>query len=129
MLERVLLVGLGGAVGSILRYVIGVLAAPWSASFPYGTLAVNLLGALAIGLVNQLAVGHALLSETTRVLLTAGFLGGFTTYSAFAYETVRLAQTGAWMQAGLNATLTTAGCFLLTAVGMALGRMLLEGRP
>jgi CrcB protein len=122
-MRGLLLVCAGGAVGSGARYLVAVGAARWlGADFPYGTLAVNLVGSFLIGLVQMLAAGRAL-SEETRLLLSTGVLGGLTTYSAFSYETVRLAEAGAW-RAGLNVLVTTAGCLVLCAAGMALGRAL-----
>jgi CrcB protein len=122
-MRGLLLVCAGGAVGSGARYLVAVGAGRWlGTDFPYGTLAVNLVGSFLIGLVQMLAASRAL-SEETRLLLSTGVMGGLTTYSAFSYETLRLAEAGAW-RAGLNVLLTTAGCLALCAAGMALGRAL-----
>ena len=95
-MQQLALVCLGGAVGSGARYLVAVGAARWiGPDFPWGTLLANLAGAFTIGLVQQLAAGR-LLSESSRLLLSTGLMGGLTTYSAFSYETVRLAQLGAW---------------------------------
>jgi fluoride exporter len=124
--ERVLLVALGGAIGTTVRFVTATVAARWlGPDFPYGTLAVNLAGAFAVGVVQQLALGGAAIPETARLFLTTGLLGGLTTYSAFSYETVRLAQTGAWAQAWLNLLVTTSLSLTLCVLGMAVGRLLL----
>jgi CrcB protein len=124
---RLLLVCLGGAAGSGLRYGAAVLGARWlGAEFPYGTLFVNLVGSFAIGLVQQVALTGAM-SETLRLTLVTGVIGGFTTYSAFSYETVHLMQTGAWGRAALNVLVTTAGCLALCAAGLAAGRALRGG--
>ena len=102
-MERLLLVALGGAIGSALRYLVAILAVAWlGPGFPWGTLAVNLVGSFAIGLVQQLALEGLVLGEDARLLLTTGVLGGLTTYSAFSYETVRLMEAGAWTSAWLN---------------------------
>jgi CrcB protein len=122
--ERVLLVALGGAIGTVLRYLASGLAARWfGAEFPYGTLIVNLAGAFVIGFVQQVGTETLLVPDNVRLFLTTGMMGGLTTYSAFSYETLRLAEAGAW-RAGLNVLLTTAGCLALCAAGMALGRAL-----
>jgi fluoride exporter len=121
-----LLVALGGALGSALRYLVSVAALAWlGAAFPWGTLAVNLVGSFLIGLVQQLASEGLLLGEDARLFLATGVMGGLTTYSAFSYETVRLLQTGAWWPAWLNVLLTTAACLTLCALGLTAGRALL----
>lgn len=125
-MERILLIGLGGAIGSMLRYVTSVLAARWlGTEFPYGTLVVNLAGAFAIGLVQEIGVGSILISDGTRLFLTAGMLGGLTTYSAFSYETVRLMEANAWHQAWVNVVVTTVISLGLCFAGIAVGRLLL----
>ncbi len=91
------LVCLGGAVGTGARYLLGGLATPLARRrFPHGTLLVNVVGSFCIGLVQELAFGSAVLPENARVVLAVGVLGGFTTYSAFAYESLRLAAAGSW---------------------------------
>jgi CrcB protein len=123
------LVALGGALGSALRYLVATAALAWlGPAFPWGTLAVNLAGSFLIGLVQQLATEGLLLGEDARLFLTAGVLGGLTTYSAFSYETVRLLETGAWWPAWLNVLLTTAACLTLCFLGLTTGRLLLAPR-
>jgi CrcB protein len=126
---RLVLVALGGALGSALRYLVATAALAWlGPAFPWGTLAVNLAGSFLIGLVQQLATEGLLLGEDARLFLTAGVLGGLTTYSAFSYETVRLLETGAWWPAWLNVLLTTAACLTLCFLGLTTGRLLLAPR-
>ena len=97
-------------------------AVQWlGARFPYGTLAVNLSGAFLIGLLQQLAGG--LIPEGVRLFLVVGVLGGMTTYSAFAYETVRLMTLAEWGKAWTNLTVTTGLCLGLCWLGMATGRI------
>ena len=87
------LVGLAGAVGTLCRYFAGVSTQKLGLSrLPYATFAVNVLGAFFIGYLIALAARHGW-SERTQSIIVTGFLGGFTTYSAFAYETVTLMQT------------------------------------
>ena len=120
-----MLVGLGGAIGSVLRYLTSVLAAHWlGEQFPYGTLIVNLVGSFAIGLVHQLASDTLLIPDNLRLFLTTGIMGGLTTYSAFSYETARLMETSAWTQAWLNIAITTTFAIGLCLLGMAAGRHL-----
>jgi CrcB protein len=124
-----LLVFLGGGFGSVLRYGVGAASvALFGAGFPWGTLAVNAAGGLAIGLLAaHLERGHGLLGlgpAETRLLLMAGVLGGFTTFSAFSLETVALWERGA---PGLAALYVLASVVLSiggAAAGLALGRAL-----
>lgn len=85
-----LYIGLGGFAGAILRYWIGGMVQPASphAAFPLGTLVVNILGCFAIGIVAGIADARGALHPHARVFLTIGLLGGFTTFSAFANETL-----------------------------------------
>lgn len=124
-MERVLLVAAGGALGSALRYLVATTAVVWlGPTFPWGTLAVNLGGSFLIGLVQAVAAERLVLSEEARLFLTTGVMGGFTTYSAFSYETVGLMERGAWGPAWLNVALTTAACLAVCYLGMLTGRLL-----
>jgi fluoride exporter len=126
---RVLLVALGGAIGTALRYLVATVALEWAGpTFPWGTLTVNLVGAFAIGLVQQLATESLAMGEETRLFFATGVMGGLTTYSAFSYETVRLMESGAWGPAWLNAIVTTVACLALCYLGLATGRVLLAPR-
>ena len=101
---RVILVGAGGFLGAILRYAI----AGWvhnllqNAWFPYGTLVVNVAGCLLIGFLAGLAEQRSLLGPELRVFLFIGILGGFTTFSSFAYETFSLARDAENIAAAVN---------------------------
>ncbi|HEY3065331.1 MAG TPA: fluoride efflux transporter CrcB [Methylomirabilota bacterium] len=124
-----MLICLGGAIGTGLRYLTAVAAVRWfGPELPYGTLIVNLVGSFLIGFVQQMSVETVLVPEDARLFLSTGIMGGFTTYSAFSYETVRLVQVGAWLYAGLNVVVTTAACLALCALGMTLARSLLSAR-
>ena len=126
---RLALIALGGALGSVLRYLVTIAAVTWMGpTFPWGTLAVNLAGSFLIGLVQQLATEALVLGEETRLFLTTGVMGGLTTYSAFSYETVRLFEMGAAWQGWLNVVVTTAACLALCFLGLTTGRMLLAPR-
>ena len=97
-MRLMLLVAIGGAVGSVARYKLGALVfhhtLAWK--FPAGTFTVNVLGCLVAGLLLGLGERHDFLTAEARVLLFTGFLGGFTTFSAFGVETVALIQRGEW---------------------------------
>ena len=128
-MERALLITLGGAIGTALRYFVSLIAARWFGSeFPYGTLIVNLSGAFIIGLVQELGAETLLIPDNTRLFLTTGMMGGLTTYSTFSYETVRLMEANAWSQAWINISVTTVICLSLCFLGMAVGRALLTFR-
>ncbi len=91
VLKHILLVGLGGAVGSIARFLIQkYLHQQFPDPFPYGTFAVNVAGCFLIGLMYGLAANYALFSNEFRLLLMAGFCGGFTTFSAYTVESMAL---------------------------------------
>jgi fluoride exporter len=112
------LVALGGAVGSVVRYLVGVASvAIVGAAFPYGTLVVNVTGAFAAGVV--LGVG---VPDATRLLVLTGFLGGYTTFSAFAVETLRLAEQQGWLHAGGNVAANLAIGIVAAAIGLVVGR-------
>ena len=108
----VLLVGSGGFLGSVIRYLVGqgVLSLSGNSSFPYGTLAVNLLGCLAIGILNGVAETRGLFNTEIRGLIFIGLLGGFTTFSSFSYETLALARDGEVFSAFLNVILQMSLC-------------------
>jgi CrcB protein len=93
---KLLLAGIGGFVGSALRFAVAgfVQNSIRSFSFPYGTLAVNLIGCFAIGLLSQLAETRGVFTAESRTLIFVGVLGGFTTFSAFGNETVNLWRDG-----------------------------------
>ena len=100
---KVLLVGAGGFLGSVARYLIGGLVqAPLGEVFPYGTLAVNVVGCLLIGGLSELSEARSFLSPDARSFLFIGLLGGFTTFSAFGNETTNLLRDREWVFAGVN---------------------------
>jgi len=128
-MERLLLISLGGAIGTALRYLTSIVAARWfGIEFPYGTLIVNLAGAFVIGLVQQVGTQTLAIPDNTRLFLTTGMMGGLTTYSAFSYETVHLIELGAWHSAWINVVVTTIACLGLCFLGIMAGRLLLTLR-
>ncbi|HEU5059942.1 MAG TPA: fluoride efflux transporter CrcB [Kofleriaceae bacterium] len=117
-------VAVAGGAGTLARYAVGIAGQRMLGErFPWGTLAVNLLGCFAIGAVMVLAEARQL-DPRVRVALVGGFLGGFTTYSAFAYETLALAERRSVALAGLYVGVTVAGCFLACGAGLLLARRL-----
>lgn len=126
-MSRFLLVCLGGAIGSGARFLVSNLARAWfGGTFPFGTLAVNVLGSFLIGAIMQLGLASDLVTPNARLFLTTGILGGFTTYSAFNYETCTLAERGALALALANVALTLVLGLLAGFAGAAIGRMLVR---
>lgn len=124
-MQRLLWVCFAGAIGAGTRYLVSVWAARrFGDAFPVGTLLVNVAGCFLMGLVMQASVSLASFPLGLRVALTSGFLGGLTTYSAFAYETTKLAQDGTRGVALVNLAATTAACFVAVVLGLAAGRAL-----
>lgn len=123
-MEKALLVGVGGFVGSVGRYALagGVQRLFPLALFPYGTLVVNLFGCFLIGLLGAGSEVRNLFGPEARTLLFIGLLGGFTTFSTFAYETLALGRDGESLRAAANVALHVAGCLAAAWAGDALGR-------
>jgi CrcB protein len=106
-------VALGGALGSVARYACSIGATRWlGATFPWGTLFVNVTGSFIIGLLAALvsADGRPVLGSDARAFLMIGVLGGFTTFSSFSLETLTLARSGALGAAGVNVALSLGLC-------------------
>jgi CrcB protein len=121
----ILLITLGGIAGTLARYFMQGLVQPKGNAFPWGTLAVNILGSLLIGLIMRLATGSAIISPQARAGLSIGFCGAFTTMSTFSYETIALMANGEYWRAGCYAGGTVVSCLAATALGMALASKLL----
>lgn len=125
-MNNMLLVAVGGAIGSVCRYLVGLWALRlWGPAFPWGTLAVNVVGSFAIGFLAEMIVRRFGASPEMRLLIVTGFLGGFTTFSAFSLDVVSLLEKGATM---VGVTYIVASVVIsLAAVfaGLALGRAML----
>ena len=122
-MKAILLVALGGAVGSVARYKLSGLVLHQTVDwrFPAGTFAVNVIGCLAAGVLAGLAEKHDMLSPDARLLLFTGLLGGFTTFSSFGLDTFTLAEGGRAGTAAVNVAIqVVAGCALVAA-GYAAG--------
>lgn len=121
-----LLVALGGAGGSVLRYGVGRIAVAYlGPSTVMGTFFVNVTGSLVLGLLVGLALEHTPLPLHLRSLLAIGFLGGFTTFSTLSLESIRLVEDGEVMKAGLsvlgNVFLGLAAAYMGLLLGRAAG--------
>lgn len=101
-LTNILLVGAGGFIGSILRYLLGGMIQQYAKSFPLGTLAVNVIGCFVIGLLAQIGESRGLFSDELKAFIFIGILGGFTTFSAFGNDTFNLMRNDQMMNAIIN---------------------------
>src|SRR5687768_7664084 len=118
---RFLWVCLGSAVGGGARYLLsGWVLKVLGPSFPYGTIAVNLIGSFLMGGLMHAGTEAAVLPPTLRLALTTGVLGGFTTYSAFSYETLKLLQDDASAIAIANVAATVLGCLVMCLLGQSI---------
>lgn len=119
-----LLIALGGAAGSVVRYLLGGAIQRASGSgFPVGTMVVNVSGCFLIGiLVRQFM--NVQLSQDLRALLIVGFCGGFTTFSTFSAETLALIEGGEYTRAGAYVLLSVVLCLLATLIGMTTVQLL-----
>jgi CrcB protein len=122
-----LMVGLGGFAGALARYGVSLACQRGSIVFPLGTLAANLLGCLLIGIIAQLATETNWIPPAMRLLLATGFCGGFTTLSAFAFETVQFVRSAEWFLAGAYVLGTLIGAFLAFGLGCLLVLLVLKG--
>jgi CrcB protein len=122
--ERVLLVGLGGMLGSVARYELsGWAQRLTSAGFPVGTLAVNVAGSFLIGLVLSSSLDRGVPGPAARLFLTTGFCGGFTTMSTLSYETLVLVAEGGVLAAAANVIGTFVLCMMAVWIGVVIGRL------
>ena len=120
----VVLVGLGGLVGSIARYGLSLLAQGLAFEWPAGTLAANVLGCFAIGVIGEMAARGQAVSPEARLLLATGFCGGFTTMSSLIYETVAMLRDSEYLHATGYLTLTIAASMVAFLAGVVTIRLL-----
>jgi len=126
-----LLVGLGGFIGAILRYVLGGWIQNSFVNFPVGTLVINTTGSFFIGLIMFLSEYQGLFSDDTRIFLTIGILGGYTTLSTFGYESFRLLDDSKFALMTINVVSTVLfsimAVYLGKTVALSIGTYLLRG--
>jgi CrcB protein len=126
-MARFFWVCLAGAAGTGVRYLAGLAAGrALGAGFPWGTLAVNLVGCFLMSVV-AFAGAKLVISPGVRLTLATGFLGGLTTYSAFNYESLAFVRDGAWAMGMLNVAVTLVGCAAAAVLGLAVARAMFGG--
>ena len=120
---RYLIVGLGGFLGAVARFWLGGVIYDWMGTrFPYGTFVVNCTGCFLLGVVMAILTERTHLSPNWRYFIPIGFIGGYTTFSSFEYETLMAMRDGALMAGFLNIGLSVGLGFLCVWVGMMCGR-------
>lgn len=116
-------VALGAAIGGVSRYYLSMSLQPRVGVFPWPTLLINVSGSLLLGFIMSYALATPNVSVEMRALLTTGFCGGFTTFSTYSYETVRMLEDGEYQRAGAY----TFGSVLLAVIATFVGFMLARG--
>ena len=118
-------IAIGGGFGSVARFVISREMGSWLGSYlPFGTLTVNVLGSLAFGWFTVVFLQRQEINSALRLGLTVGFLGAFTTFSTFSYESVELILNGAVWRALFNVVLNATTCIVMCYVGMQMARLI-----
>jgi len=115
-----LLIALGGALGSVARFFLsGVVANQFGATFPWGTLVINVTGSFAIGFFYTLTEpgGRVYANSDARQFFMTGICGGYTTFSSFSLQTLNLARDGEWFQAGANTVGSVVACLVAVWLG------------
>ena len=125
---EIVYIAVAGATGALARYYVGGLAQRGLGSgFPFGTLIINLTGSFLIGFIMQAGINTDLIPRTARVALTIGFLGAFTTFSTFSYETLGYLRDGAWLTGILNVLANVVPGIAAVFLGTALAQRLFGG--
>lgn len=122
---QLIYIGIFGGLGCMARF----LASDWAyqlagRGLPYGTLLVNIVGSFLLGFLMTFGLRTTLVSPELRIGLSVGFMGGFTTFSTFSYETLKLLEEGSVWQAGVNIVLNVFLCLLFALLGMLLARQI-----
>jgi CrcB protein len=122
---NVLFIGIGGALGAVSRYALALwIGQRWGRSFPLGTFVINVSGSFLIGLLMTLLSERFTENPQWRLLLVVGFLGAYTTFSTFEYETGALLKDGEWAFAMLNIVLSVVIGFIALKLGEFIAKMI-----
>ncbi|KAA6440162.1 fluoride efflux transporter CrcB [Dyadobacter flavalbus] len=126
-MKHLILVFIGGGLGSLARYGTGKASSVWPSNFPYGTLTANILACLILGVFTGWAAFRTPDSAATyRAFIAVGFCGGFSTFSTFSNDTIQLMAANRWTDAVFNIFASLISCFCATVLGMWLGKQLLN---
>jgi len=126
-MKRAVAIALFCAVGGLARYYLSSWVNGLSDKvFPYGTLAVNVIGSYFIALIMELSLTSPLITPTLRIGLTVGLMGGFTTFSAFSYETYKLLENGRFLLAFANIFVSVILCLLFLWLGLMTARLMIQ---
>jgi fluoride exporter len=118
-------IAIAGALGALSRYGVSSLVnRHFGERLAWGTLTVNIAGSLLLGLLMQVGMSSEAIPKSLRMALTVGFLGAFTTFSTFSYETYRYVENGAWGTAAVNVVANVIPGLIAAAAGLALGRVI-----
>lgn len=124
-MTQLIAIATGGAAGALFRFWVSTgVYHLFGRSFPYGTLAVNVLGSLLMGFLYVVLLERTTVAPEMRAALLIGFLGAFTTFSTFSIETLNLIEQAELLKAGLNILLSVSACLLACWLGLLLGRQL-----
>lgn len=123
MISRILAVAAGGSVGAVARYAVSLFVARfWAHEFPLATLLVNVSGCFVLGFFSTFAAERLSVDPFWRLFVATGFVGAYTTFSTFEYETARLTETGTLLWAGVNVATSVVAGFVAVRLGVALAR-------
>jgi CrcB protein len=122
-MTNILIIGIGGFLGAISRYGVALwVGQRWGRHFPLGTFLINISGSFLIGLLMSLFTERFMVNPQWRLMLVVGFLGAYTTFSTFEYETGALLKDGEWMIAGLNVVLSVFAGFAALKLGEVIAK-------
>jgi len=122
-MANIIIIGIGGFLGAISRYGVALwIGQRWGRSFPLGTFVINVSGSFLIGLLMSLFTERFMVNPQWRLMLVVGFLGAYTTFSTFEYETGTLLKDSEWLIAGLNVVLSVFAGFVALKLGEVIAK-------